>query len=523
VAGTVQQQHAQQHAQQQTQHATFEAARIFVRTLKLRGWKEWLAYSKSDQVPDNNPGEPDRKNRAKGWISLAVWLGYDEQQLERERQERMRPLSFEKARVFVRSLKLGSVKDWNVYMKSGKRPDNIPSRPDLIYRDAGYVSLPDWLGYGVGKQPKKMIERGSALSFEAARTFMRTLNLGSVKEWLAYCQSGKCPDNIPSRPDLIYRDAGYVSLPDWLGYEKKKRLSDFEKNLRALVRRARERNVFNEAYIVSEIVEQRPKRVRDALKDATIGSAMAHMRELGMGDGNSMAYAGVCHLGRAHMKPGQLSTSEAAAYFKRRVGKIYNRDGSYVSFPQLEEAVDAGEFVVRFFEPDTNAALIDETEHECQLKMQTEFGADACGFSRPGAGTCKGDAGEGKQYRGYVFFFWVWKNVRNNELLSVADSVTTTSMTMEERRRINDTAHAIVGQENGEGGAGGRGISRWGEQWSDVLSASLALQVWDTTGPQQWSEECSEGSDYESTLKRDDLNYMEACAAVGAADDDYGT
>ena len=65
---------------------------------------------------------------------------------------------------------------------------------------------------------------GGALPFEAARTFARTLKLGSVKEWQEYSKSGKRPSNIPSAPDKMYRDAGWVSYPNWLGYEGQKKL-----------------------------------------------------------------------------------------------------------------------------------------------------------------------------------------------------------------------------------------------------------------------------------------------------------
>ena len=117
-------------------------------------------------------------------------------------------LSFEAARTFARTLKLGSKKEWNEYSKSGKRPSNIPGAPRQMYSDAGWVSWPDWMGY--------------ALSFEAARAFARTLTLGGEREWREYSKSGKRPSHIPSSPWKTYLDAGWVSFPDWLGYEKKK-------------------------------------------------------------------------------------------------------------------------------------------------------------------------------------------------------------------------------------------------------------------------------------------------------------
>ena len=126
-------------------------------------------------------------------------------------------LSFDAARTLVRALKLGSQREWQEYSKSGERPINIPSHPDTIYRDAGWVSWPDWLGY----EEKKKMTQGGALPFDAARALVRAQKLGSWKEWKEYSKSVKRPSNIPGMPDKVYRDDGWVSWPDWLGYEKK--------------------------------------------------------------------------------------------------------------------------------------------------------------------------------------------------------------------------------------------------------------------------------------------------------------
>ena len=47
----------------------------------------------------------------------------------------------------MRSLQLRSQSEWKAWSKS-KRPTNIPSTPQKYYRDNGWVSWPDWLGYG---------------------------------------------------------------------------------------------------------------------------------------------------------------------------------------------------------------------------------------------------------------------------------------------------------------------------------------------------------------------------------------
>jgi hypothetical protein len=54
-------------------------------------------------------------------------------------------LPFEEAREFARNLKLNGDKDWKKWCKSGKKPDDIPSAPNIIYKDSGWVSWGDWL------------------------------------------------------------------------------------------------------------------------------------------------------------------------------------------------------------------------------------------------------------------------------------------------------------------------------------------------------------------------------------------
>ena len=55
----------------------------------------------------------------------------------------------------VRELRLTSEKEWKEWSKSGQRSLNIPSCPQQVYHDAGWVSMADWLGYGVGRRPSR--------------------------------------------------------------------------------------------------------------------------------------------------------------------------------------------------------------------------------------------------------------------------------------------------------------------------------------------------------------------------------
>jgi len=123
--------------------------------------------------------------------------------------------SFEDARAFARRLKLKSQKGWQSYCRSGKKPDDIPSEPNTVYA-ASWVSLRDWLGAG-----RRM---GGWRSFEDARAFVRRLKLKSQGDWQSYCKNGKKPDDIPAKPARTYAGAGWMSWPDWLGYERRHKL-----------------------------------------------------------------------------------------------------------------------------------------------------------------------------------------------------------------------------------------------------------------------------------------------------------
>ena len=123
-------------------------------------------------------------------------------------------LPFEEARASVRAIKLGKWEEWKAWRMAG-RPSNIPSHPEVTYRDDGWISLPDWLGY---ERKKTGAIKGTYLPFEKARASVRAIKLGSKKEWHAWSKAGGRSSNIPSSPHKVYRDDGWISWLDWLGY-----------------------------------------------------------------------------------------------------------------------------------------------------------------------------------------------------------------------------------------------------------------------------------------------------------------
>ncbi len=193
-------------------YRSFKEARAFVHSLKLKNGEEWKNYCKGEMhekvaKPENIPATPDRIYKSKGWISLGDWLGTGTV-TNRDRIYR----SFIKAKVLVYKLKLKSQKEWQVYCKSGFKPDDIPSNPRVIYKDKGWNGYGDWLGTGIIAPQNKIY-----LTFQKAREFVHKLNLKSSEEWQVYCKLGGKPDDIPASPHRIYKKGGWIGYGDWLG------------------------------------------------------------------------------------------------------------------------------------------------------------------------------------------------------------------------------------------------------------------------------------------------------------------
>ena len=117
-------------------------------------------------------------------------------------------LGFDDARGFIWNLNLKNEGEWRTYLKTGKRPWNIPSNPSKKYRDKGWISMYDWLGTKKGWD-------GNHLKFEDARLIVMKENLQSQNEWYDYVKNKK-PHNIPSNPQFVYKDK-WKSFPDWIG------------------------------------------------------------------------------------------------------------------------------------------------------------------------------------------------------------------------------------------------------------------------------------------------------------------
>ena len=201
----------------------FKKARAYVRDLNLKNVEEYRSWSNGDlsHLPNRPvfiPSSPAGTYEKKGWKGYGDWLGTG----RIANQDRIY-LHFKKAREYARSLKLKTGKDWRSFSKKGKLPINIPTKPGRVYKDKGWVSFPDWLGTDNVRNPyKKMVE------YEEARKILSKYQLRSPAEYFNKRSEEKyrvlfAKLGIPFNPHKLYKDKGWISWPDFLGYEPKRK------------------------------------------------------------------------------------------------------------------------------------------------------------------------------------------------------------------------------------------------------------------------------------------------------------
>jgi hypothetical protein len=177
---------------------SFEDARRFVQSLNLKTIHNWKEFCKSDRKPDNIPSAPWSSYQNKGWTGIKDFLGTDF-------------VSFEDARVFARSLNLKTLRDWNKFCVSDKKPFEIPTTPQGVYKK-DWKGWGDWLGTGNVASVNKKFR-----TFNESRVFARSLNLKNSNEWHNFCKLNKNPEDIPRNPQAVYKNKGWISIGDWLG------------------------------------------------------------------------------------------------------------------------------------------------------------------------------------------------------------------------------------------------------------------------------------------------------------------
>ena len=187
----------------------FDQALAFALALGLVTQKEWTVWCKEGLRPPNVPADPCRVYKDGGWQGWGHWLGTGN-----TKPGTQLFLPFGEALAGARSLNLASLTEWQAWCKEGRRPPNVPSNPNAIYKDGGWQGWGHWLGTSTRSSKAKKYQ---FLPFDEALALARSLGLASSKEWKVWCKGGTCPPNVPSNPQRTYKDGGWQGWGHWLG------------------------------------------------------------------------------------------------------------------------------------------------------------------------------------------------------------------------------------------------------------------------------------------------------------------
>ena len=177
----------------------FEPAVEYIRALGLRESKEHREWSKSGKRPVDIPSNPYKvyKDQWRGW---GYYLGTG---AIAGRKKEFR--EFELAVEYIRALNFRGVKEHGEWSKSGKRPVDIPSHPERVYKDQwqGWEYYLGTVGFNWKKKEKKPAS-GYYWSFAEAKNYVLGLNFESVKSFLEWLRSDERPSEFPLNPHEAY-------------------------------------------------------------------------------------------------------------------------------------------------------------------------------------------------------------------------------------------------------------------------------------------------------------------------------
>ena len=168
---------------------------------KKLGTRQPRTFKYSEQPSHDNEGEDDDDDEVTAYKNRSVaWT---------RRYRKLIP--YEKARARAMSLGLRSPDEWDDFLQDGKSYQHgpyLPSRPDLMYAD-DWVSWDEFLGI---MRP-----------YEDARSVVQMIGLRNETQYRKFVMDDpKRAEGlrIPAKPEIVYRNKGWISHSHFLGKEK---------------------------------------------------------------------------------------------------------------------------------------------------------------------------------------------------------------------------------------------------------------------------------------------------------------
>ena len=184
---------------------SFKKARLFVRKLGLKEVKDWNVWAKTDAKPKGIPFGVHHIYKDHGWVSWGDFLGTDVVAAQKKPF-----LSYADFKAYVRNAGIRTSTQYYALHATGKLTE-CPNSPSAYYEDKGWTTWGECLGtFSVSLKNKEFD------SYESAREYVQAMGIRSYTEWVRFRKNR--PDYIPSAPDRVYKDSGWVGWPEFTGF-----------------------------------------------------------------------------------------------------------------------------------------------------------------------------------------------------------------------------------------------------------------------------------------------------------------
>jgi len=193
-------------------YRSYEKAKKYAQSLKLKNLKEWIQHTKSKNFPKDIPVNPNRTYK-KEFKSVGEFLGTGVIALYLRKYR-----SYEKAKKYAQSLKLKGEKEWFQHTKSSNFPKDIPVNIRRCYKKK-FKGMGDFLGTGTIASFLRKYR-----SYEKAKKYAESLKLKSRTEWIQHTKSENFPKDIPVNLSQTYKK-DFEGYSIFLGTGRKPRVS----------------------------------------------------------------------------------------------------------------------------------------------------------------------------------------------------------------------------------------------------------------------------------------------------------
>lgn len=199
----------------------YDELKSLINEIGVNTKNEYISVYKTLTSPEGKKAPIDPRK----FYGINIWNGWSDFLNKPIHKKKLNNLyySFDECKSEIKKLGIKSKNDFYSKIKNIIRTNiRIPYSPPKIYKDA-------WISWGDFLSTNRIQDNiKEYLPYDMAKEWARSLNLKMYKEWKVL-DLNKIPDNIPKKPEKTYKLKGWVDYEDWLGIDKKTRISYGEK------------------------------------------------------------------------------------------------------------------------------------------------------------------------------------------------------------------------------------------------------------------------------------------------------